>query len=62
MVERGAAARSFGIVLGTLGRQGNPAILDHLERRMVTRIRRPRAQSPKLSTLIYSSYNPNPEP
>jgi 2-(3-amino-3-carboxypropyl)histidine synthase len=34
MVERARQARSFGIVLGTLGRQGNPAILSHLEGRM----------------------------
>ena len=30
IVERAKSARSFGIVLGTLGRQGNPAILEHL--------------------------------
>ena len=29
--QASAGARSFGIVLGTLGRQGNPAILEHLE-------------------------------
>lgn len=34
MVDRAKRAETFGIVLGTLGRQGNPAILDHLERRM----------------------------
>ncbi len=34
MVEHARGAKSFGIVLGTLGRQGNPAILEHLERRM----------------------------
>ena len=34
MVERARGAKSFGIVLGTLGRQGNPAILGHLEGRM----------------------------
>jgi len=34
MVERARQARSWGIVLGTLGRQGNPAILEHLEGRM----------------------------
>jgi 2-(3-amino-3-carboxypropyl)histidine synthase len=34
MVNRARGAKSFGIVLGTLGRQGNPAILDHLEKRM----------------------------
>lgn len=34
MVERAKTARSFGVVLGTLGRQGNPAILRHLEGRL----------------------------
>ena len=34
MVERAKKAQSFGVVLGTLGRQGNPAILRHLESRM----------------------------
>jgi len=34
MVNRARGAKSFGIVLGTLGRQGNPAILEHLEKRM----------------------------
>ena len=34
MVEKARGARTFGIVLGTLGRQGNPAILDHLEKRL----------------------------
>ena len=34
MVERAKTARSFGVVLGTLGRQGNPSILKHLEGRM----------------------------
>ncbi len=30
-VEAAAGAASFGLVLGTLGRQGNPRILDHLQ-------------------------------
>ncbi|KAK3273156.1 hypothetical protein CYMTET_18591 [Cymbomonas tetramitiformis] len=30
-VEKAMHARSFGLILGTLGRQGNPAILKHLE-------------------------------
>ena len=30
MVSRAKDAKTFGIVLGTLGRQGNPAILEHL--------------------------------
>jgi len=33
-VEQARAATSWGVVLGTLGRQGNPAILQHLERRL----------------------------
>ena len=34
MVERAARAAKWGVVLGTLGRQGNPAILEHLEKRL----------------------------
>jgi 2-(3-amino-3-carboxypropyl)histidine synthase len=34
MVERARGAARWGIVLGTLGRQGNPAILEHLEKRL----------------------------
>lgn len=30
-VEAARSARSFGLVLGTLGRQGNPRILEHLQ-------------------------------
>lgn len=30
-IDRAASARTFGIVLGTLGRQGNPAILHRLQ-------------------------------
>lgn len=30
-IEAAAGARSWGLVLGTLGRQGNPAILDRLK-------------------------------
>ena len=45
MVDRAKRAETFGIVLGTLGRQGNPAILDHLERRSATRERRTRCFS-----------------
>jgi 2-(3-amino-3-carboxypropyl)histidine synthase len=30
-VRRASGARRFGIVLGTLGRQGSPRILEHLE-------------------------------
>ena len=33
MVKRASRAVKWGVVLGTLGRQGNPAILEHLERR-----------------------------
>ncbi|KAF5731820.1 diphthamide biosynthesis protein 1 [Tripterygium wilfordii] len=37
-IERAAGeARSWGIVLGTLGRQGNPRILERLERKMKER-------------------------
>ena len=32
MVERAQAARRFGLILGTLGRQGSPAILSRLKR------------------------------
>ena len=31
-IEQAAAAKSFGLVLGTLGRQGNPRILDRMEK------------------------------
>ena len=34
MVARASRAEKWGVVLGTLGRQGNPAILEHLERRL----------------------------
>ena len=30
-VEAARSAGSFGLVLGTLGRQGNPRILEHLQ-------------------------------
>jgi 2-(3-amino-3-carboxypropyl)histidine synthase len=30
-VERARTAKTWGMVLGTLGRQGNPAILTHLQ-------------------------------
>ena len=33
-VETARRARSFGVVLGTLGRQGNPAILAHVTQRL----------------------------
>ncbi|XP_012074066.2 2-(3-amino-3-carboxypropyl)histidine synthase subunit 1 [Jatropha curcas] len=33
-IERAMEARNWGIVLGTLGRQGNPRILDRLEKKM----------------------------
>ena len=33
-VERASKAKKFGIVLGTLGRQGSPRILEHLEELM----------------------------
>ncbi|OAY31907.1 2-(3-amino-3-carboxypropyl)histidine synthase subunit 1 [Manihot esculenta] len=33
-IERTREAKSWGIVLGTLGRQGNPRILDRLEKKM----------------------------
>ena len=33
-IEAARGARSFGVVLGTLGRQGNPAILAHVQTRL----------------------------
>lgn len=33
-IEKAREAKSWGIVLGTLGRQGNPRILDRLEKKM----------------------------
>jgi 2-(3-amino-3-carboxypropyl)histidine synthase len=33
-IERAGSAQRFGIILGTLGRQGNPAIVDRLERKL----------------------------
>ncbi|XP_051137247.1 uncharacterized protein LOC127255643 [Andrographis paniculata] len=33
-IERAVGAKSWGIVLGTLGRQGNPRVLERLERKM----------------------------
>ena len=32
-----SGAKRFGIILGTLGRQGSPAILGHLERALQAR-------------------------
>ena len=36
-VEAARSARSFGVVLGTLGRQGNPAVLAHVCSRLAER-------------------------
>ncbi len=36
-IETARSARSYGLVLGTLGRQGNPAILAHLRARLDAR-------------------------
>ncbi len=36
-IEAARSARSFGLVLGTLGRQGNPSILAHLRSRLAAR-------------------------
>lgn len=36
-IEKAARARSWGIVLGTLGRQGNPHILTHIQARLMSR-------------------------
>ncbi|KAM8797304.1 2-(3-amino-3-carboxypropyl)histidine synthase subunit 1 [Eudromia elegans] len=33
-IRRAAGARSWGLILGTLGRQGSPSILQHLESRL----------------------------
>ncbi len=33
-IEKAKSAHKFGIVLGTLGRQGNPLILDRLTQRL----------------------------
>lgn len=33
-IERARGAKSWGIVLGTLGRQGNPRVMERLERKM----------------------------
>ena len=30
-IEQARRAKQFGLILGTLGRQGNPRILDHLQ-------------------------------
>ena len=30
-IEAARKAKQFGLILGTLGRQGNPRILDHLQ-------------------------------
>ena len=30
-IEKAKHAKQFGLILGTLGRQGNPRILDHLQ-------------------------------
>ena len=44
-------ARTFGVVLGTLGRQGNPAILEHLEARL-------KAKGLKYVVFLISEMNP----
>eukprot|EP00897_Mesotaenium_endlicherianum_P004534 jgi/Mesen1/4108/ME000216S03364 len=36
-VQQAQAARNWGVVLGTLGRQGNPRILDHVSERLAAR-------------------------
>lgn len=36
-VTTAASARRWGVVLGTLGRQGSPAVLDHLQRMLARR-------------------------
>eukprot|EP00975_Prorocentrum_lima_P034497 7251419-Prorocentrum_lima.AAC.1 len=33
-IDRASTAKQWGIILGTLGRQGNPAILGHVKRRL----------------------------
>lgn len=33
-IEKAKEAQHFGLILGTLGRQGNPTILEHLEQEM----------------------------
>ena len=33
-VETASTAKRFGVILGTLGRQGNPAVLKHIESRL----------------------------
>ncbi|KAK7171861.1 hypothetical protein R3I93_004227 [Phoxinus phoxinus] len=35
-IERARSAQRWGLILGTLGRQGNPKILEHLESRLET--------------------------
>jgi len=51
MVERAKEAMRFGIVLGTLGRQGNPAILEHLMALM-------RAKGREFVVFLISEMNP----
>lgn len=51
MVDRAKNAKSFGIVLGTLGRQGNPAILEHLMSLM-------RVKGREYVVLLISEMNP----
>ena len=33
-ITSASKAKMFGLILGTLGRQGNPSVLDHLQRRL----------------------------
>ena len=33
-IERAKAANSFGVIMGTLGRQGSPKVVEHLKSRL----------------------------
>jgi 2-(3-amino-3-carboxypropyl)histidine synthase len=50
-IARAAGARRFGLVLGTLGRQGNPAILERLEAKLA-------AAGKQYFTLLLSELSP----
>jgi len=51
MVERARGARLWGVVMGTLGRQGNPRVVDAVREKL-------RAQGKELVTVLVSEVSP----
>lgn len=51
-IEKAKTAETFGIILGTLGRQGSPKVLEHLEKRL-------RESNKKIVTILLSEIFPD---